>query len=100
MRRSRLGLVVLSAALIAACQNTSAGGGAGGAGGRGGRGGRGGGRGAAVAVHTAKLQRIAVQREVDLQGTLLSPDMAKVRFWWAQSLEQQAVVGMLISDLQ
>src|SRR6185436_11700957 len=78
VRRSRLGLVVLSAALVAACQNTSAGSGAGGAGGRGGRGGRGGGRGAAVAVHTAKLQRIAVQREVDLQGTLLSPDQAKV----------------------
>jgi len=70
--------VVLLAALVAACQNTSAGSGAGGAGGRNGRGGRGGGRGTAVAVHTTKLQRMSVQREVDLQGTLLSPDMAKV----------------------
>jgi len=31
-----------------------------------------------VAVQTAKLQRISVQREVDLQGTLLSPDQARV----------------------
>jgi RND family efflux transporter MFP subunit len=44
-------------------------------GGRGGRGGRGG---AAVQTDTATLQRISVQREVDLAGTLLSPDMAKV----------------------
>jgi RND family efflux transporter MFP subunit len=70
---------MLFAALAAACQNTSgAGAGAGAAGGRGGRGGRGGGRGGAVAITTAKLQRIAVQREVDLQGTLLSPDQARV----------------------
>lgn len=44
-------------------------------GGRGGRGGRGG---AAVAVQTTALERISVQRAVDLQGTLLSPDQAKV----------------------
>jgi RND family efflux transporter MFP subunit len=31
-----------------------------------------------VAVQTTTLQRIAVQRQVDLQGTLLSPDQAKV----------------------
>ena len=78
MRRSRLGLVLLFAASLAACQNTSAGAGGGAAGGRGGRGGRGGGRGAAVPIQTTKLQRISVQREVDLQGTLLSPDQAKV----------------------
>src|SRR5215475_3908252 len=48
---------------------------AGAGGGRGGRGGRGG---AAVQTDTAALQRISVQREVDLAGTLLSPDMAKV----------------------
>jgi RND family efflux transporter MFP subunit len=47
-----------------------------GAGGRGGRGGRGGGP--AVAVQTTALQRISIQRDVDLQGTLLSPDQAKV----------------------
>jgi RND family efflux transporter MFP subunit len=45
-----------------------------GTGGRG-RGGRGG---AAVQTETAALQRISVQREVDLAGTLLSPDMARV----------------------
>src|SRR5262249_9848860 len=36
------------------------------------------GGGAAVAIQTTKLQRIAIQREVDLQGTLLSPDQAGV----------------------
>ena len=66
--------VVLASLALSACQNTSGAG----AGAAGGRGGRGGGRGAAVAVQTTKLQRIAVQREVDLQGTLLSPDQAKV----------------------
>jgi len=64
--------VVLTAALAAACQNTS---GQSGGAGRGGRGGRGG---AAVAIQTTTLERISVQREVDLQGTLLSPDQAKV----------------------
>jgi RND family efflux transporter MFP subunit len=44
----------------------------------GGRGGRGGGRGSAVAIQTTGLQRVSIQREVDLQGTLLSPDQAKV----------------------
>jgi len=70
--RKELAIVIVAASL-SACQNTSAG--AGGAGGRGGRGGRGG---APVATQTTKLQRISVQREVDLQGTLLSPDQAKV----------------------
>ena len=64
--------MVLTAALAAACQNTS---GQSGGAGRGGRGGRGG---AAVAIQTTTLERISVQREVDLQGTLLSPDQAKV----------------------
>jgi RND family efflux transporter MFP subunit len=77
VRRPRLGVVILSAALAAACQNTSgAGTGNGAPGGRGGRGGRGGGT--AVAVQTTKLDRISIQRLVDLQGTLLSPDQAKV----------------------
>jgi RND family efflux transporter MFP subunit len=58
--------------MAAACQNTS---GQSGGGGRGGRGGRGG---AAVAIQTTMLERISIQREVDLQGTLLSPDQAKV----------------------
>ncbi|PYR01533.1 MAG: hypothetical protein DMF97_07355 [Acidobacteria bacterium] len=37
-----------------------------------------GGRGAAVATETTGLQRISIQRQVDLSGTLLSPDQAKV----------------------
>jgi multidrug efflux pump subunit AcrA (membrane-fusion protein) len=44
----------------------------------GGRGGRGGGRSVAVATQTTTVQHMAVQREVDLSGTLLSPDQAKV----------------------
>ena len=41
-------------------------------------GGRGGGRGGTVVVLTTTVQRIAVQREIDLSGTLLSPDQARV----------------------
>ena len=60
----------------AACENatsgqTAPGGGAGGRGGRG-RGGQ------TVATETTTVQRISVQREVDLSGTLLSPDQARV----------------------
>ena len=47
-------------------------------GGRGGRGGRGGGGGQAVHVDTAPLQHISVERRVDLSGTLVSPDQARV----------------------
>src|SRR5262245_44646832 len=60
------------AAAAAACEKTS---GQAADAGRRGRGGRGG---AAVATQTTTLQRISVQREVDLQGTLLSPDQARV----------------------
>src|SRR3954470_22875813 len=56
--------------------------GAPGGGGRGGgRGGRGGGNAVpsgTVAVETTKPQRIAVDRTVDLSGTLVSPDQAHV----------------------
>jgi multidrug efflux pump subunit AcrA (membrane-fusion protein) len=41
-------------------------------------GGRGRGAIAAVAVQTTGLQRVTVKRQVDLQGTLLSPDQARV----------------------
>jgi RND family efflux transporter MFP subunit len=37
-----------------------------------------GGRGQAVPVQTATVQRISIQRSVDLSGTLISPDQAKV----------------------
>jgi membrane fusion protein, multidrug efflux system len=43
----------------------------------GGRGGRGG-RGATVATEIARVERMSIQREVDLSGTLLSPDQARV----------------------
>jgi membrane fusion protein, multidrug efflux system len=56
----------------AGCEKTS---GQAAGGGRGGRGGRGG---PAVATETASVERMSVQREVDLSGTLLSPDQARV----------------------
>ena len=39
---------------------------------------RGAGRASAVPVDTTSVQRISIQRQVDLSGTLLSPDQAKV----------------------
>jgi RND family efflux transporter MFP subunit len=59
-----------------ACDSETAGQSAAPAGGRGGRGASGGR--ASVNIETTALQRIAIQREVDLSGTLLSPDQAKV----------------------
>ena len=65
-----LGLAVV----VSACNTTS--GESNASGGRGGRG-RGGG-GPAVHVETSTLQRITVERRVDLSGTLVSPDQARV----------------------
>jgi RND family efflux transporter MFP subunit len=65
-------MVIATGLLAAACDSTS--GQAAGPGGRGGRGGRG----AAVATQTTTVQRMSVQREVDLSGTLLSPEQAKI----------------------
>jgi len=65
--------VLAAAALAGGCNKAS--GEAAGAGGRGGRGGRGG---TAVHVDTAPLQRISIERRVDLSGTLVSPDQARV----------------------
>jgi RND family efflux transporter MFP subunit len=73
VHRSFIVIAAFSVA-AAACQNTN-GQTAGGGQGRGGRGGRGG---AAVATQTTHVQRMSVQREVELSGTLLSPDMAKI----------------------
>ncbi len=53
---------------VAGCNRSPAAGGRAGGGGRGDR----------VAVRTVKVQRIAVQRQVEISGTLLSPDQAKV----------------------
>jgi RND family efflux transporter MFP subunit len=69
--------MILAAGMAAtACESTS-GQAAGSSAGRSGRGG-GGGRGAAVATQSASVQRMSVQREVDLSGTLLSPEQAKI----------------------
>jgi HlyD family secretion protein len=73
VRRSVSVILLLSAALAAGCEQMS--GDAGGAGGRGRGGGRGG---TAVETETTTLKRISVQREVDLSGTLMSPDQARV----------------------
>jgi multidrug efflux pump subunit AcrA (membrane-fusion protein) len=71
-------VIVIALTLVAAgCEKATSGQAASGgaAGGRGGRGGRGG---QTVATETKTVQRMSVQREVDLSGTLLSPDQAKV----------------------
>jgi RND family efflux transporter MFP subunit len=83
---SVLALALTTTALLSvACNSGSGGGGAAGAGrGRGGRGG-------AVQVTTAKIQRISIQREVDLSGTLLSPDQAKVSSEVAGRVSQVSV---------
>lgn len=64
-------VIIMAISLAAAACEKTAGQAAGGAGGRGGRG-------QAVATQTTAVQRMSVQREVDLSGTLLSPDMAKI----------------------
>ena len=70
-------LALLLTFSLAACgqQGTSKTGG--GAGGRG-RGQRGGGAGQPVNVRTTPVEHISVQRSVELSGTLVSPDQAKV----------------------
>jgi membrane fusion protein (multidrug efflux system) len=64
-------VVVVLAGLATACQKASPDASA--AGGRGGRGG-----GGAISVQTTGIQRMSIQRQVDLAGTLLSPDQAKI----------------------
>ena len=70
---SRYLIVIIVGVLALACDRISGPASAGGAGGRGrGRGGQ------AVVTQTTTVQRMSVQRQVDLSGTLLSPDQAKV----------------------
>jgi len=65
--------VIVAALLVSACERMSVqSGNAQGGRGRGGRGAT------AVATETTRLQRISIQRRVDLSGTLVSPDQAKV----------------------
>src|SRR3954447_22789504 len=75
-----IGIILLLGFVAVACNRNAQQGGAA-AGGRGGRGGRGGGNAVptgTVSVETTKPQRIAVERTVDLSGTLVSPDQAHV----------------------
>src|SRR5262245_37950417 len=72
-----LGFIALFTVCIAGCGQQ--GGAAKGAQKGGGGGGRGaGGRGQVVNVKTATVQRISIQRSIDLSGTLTSPDQAHV----------------------
>ncbi len=70
-----------------AAAGARAGGGAGGAGGRGGRGGP------AVDVRATTVQRMSIQRMVDLAGTLMSPDQARV------SAEAAGVVRAVLVEI-
>ena len=74
------GIILLLGLIVFGCSQNGQQGAAGG-GGRGGRGGRGGGNAiptGTVSVETTKPQRIAIERSVDLSGTLISPDQARV----------------------
>ncbi len=67
-------VIIVAAALAASACEKTAGQAAGTGGGRvGGRG-----RGAAVSTQVTAVQRMSVQREVELSGTLLSPDQARI----------------------
>jgi membrane fusion protein, multidrug efflux system len=70
------GIVALLTVSFAACTQQSASNKNGG--GRGGRGQRAGGGGQPVDVRTAPVHRISIQRSVELSGTLVSPDQARV----------------------
>src|SRR4051794_33739848 len=66
VRTAGLAAAFLCAAVLGACNKQPA------------SPGRRGGGGPAVPIHTTAVQRMAVQRQVDLAGTLLSPDQARV----------------------
>jgi membrane fusion protein (multidrug efflux system) len=66
--------MIVAAALAASACDKTAGQAAAPGGGRG----AGRGRGAAVSTQTTAVQRMSVQRQVDLSGTLLSPEQAKI----------------------
>jgi RND family efflux transporter MFP subunit len=71
-----VGIALLTVSLAACTQQGGASNKNGG--GRGGRGQRSGGGGQPVDVRTATIQRISIQRSVELSGTLVSPDQARV----------------------
>jgi RND family efflux transporter MFP subunit len=70
----RFVIIVAVGLAASACEKTSGQAASPGGGRAGGRGGRG----AAVSTQVTPVQRMSVQREVDLAGTLLSPDQAKI----------------------
>jgi len=80
--------VLAAGLLLAGCQSQNAGG----PGGPGGPGGRGRG-GAGVAVKSTPILRMSVQRQIDLAGTLLSPDSARV------SAESAGVVRQVMVEI-
>src|SRR5919107_4240576 len=80
VRTAGLAAAILCAAVLGACKREPAT-----AGRRGG--------GPAVAIHTTTVQRMAVQRQVDLAGTLLSPDQATV------SSEASGIVRSVLVEL-
>src|SRR6185295_934379 len=74
-------IALLGLCLVGCTQQGASKGGGGGKGGRGGDGqrrGGGGGGGQPVNVKTAPVSRISIQRSVELSGTLVSPDQARV----------------------
>lgn len=84
-RSARRKLAPAAVALAALALASACGGGAGGDRGRGAGGG--------VAVHTTDVQRMQVQRQIDLAGTLLSPDQARV------SSEAAGVVRRVVVEI-
>ena len=72
------GILVLLAFVLSGCTQQNASKGQKGGGFGGGRGGGGGGPQQVINVRTAGVQRISIQRSVDLSGTLISPDQARV----------------------
>lgn len=81
----RVGAVLLALVVVAGCSASGSG--------QNGANGRGRGGGPAVAVRTTTVQRMAIQRQVDLAGTLLSPDQAKV------SAEAAGVVRSVLVEI-
>ena len=51
------------------------------------------GAGGGVAIHTTGVQRMSVQRQIDLAGTLLSPDQARVKPWKRPDSSRAAEIG-------
>ena len=84
-RKSAVFLLLGLSGLSAACERPAASGAS--------AAGRRGGGGPSVSVRTTTVQRMAVQRQVDLAGTLMSPDQARV------SSEASGIVRSVLIDI-